>query len=147
MAKKNKRGNTATKKKKKLVIWGRPRAYEMVDDFEKACRKYFASMGFWQKPNITGLCLYLGISRETWHNYKEKRKDFFDTIRGAEMMIETAWVDRLGSSSSPIGAIFYLKNFKPKDWKDRAAGDSPENPVYTKQITGMKISKDKEAAK
>ena len=67
--------------------------------FDKKCKEYFLGLKWFQKPNITGLCMFLGISRETWHTYKENKKDFADTIRSAEYLIESIWVDRLGGSS------------------------------------------------
>lgn len=132
------------KKKKRVrggrIVWGRPTKYATAELFETACRKYFSSLKFWTGPSIAGLCVSIGLSRETWYDYKKKRKEFSDTIRTVEMTIEAWWVDRL-SKQGAVGAIFYLKNFKPDEYKDRVPGDSPKNPQWL-QITGMKITKE-----
>ena len=64
-------------------------------------------------PNKAGLCVYLGICKETYNDYKKK---FSDSIKGFESITENAWVQRLGGSS-PTGAIFYLKN--AFDYRDK----------------------------
>lgn len=93
-------------------------------------------------PNIAGLCVFLGISRDTWYDYAKKRKEFSDTIRNVEYLIESTWLDRLPKPGA-IGAIFYLKNYRPELYKDRLPGD-PENPFTGEmRITGMKIVKEK----
>ncbi len=46
-----------------------------------------------------------------------------------------------------IGAMFLLKNFRPTEYKDRTAGESEDMPLYTKQITGMVISRGDEPTK
>lgn len=130
------------KAKKRLkptkVMWGRPRAYDDAEEFDAACQKYFATLKF-NAPNIAGMCVAIGISRDTWENYRKNRKELFGTIKNAESLIEAWWVNRLKYPGA--GAIFYLKNFKPNDFKDRTPGDST-NPLVM-QITGMKISKEK----
>lgn len=140
MQRRSKAKKTSNSKRKTAIVLrvGRPNSYE-ADEFFEACKAYFKSLRFFNKPNIAGLCLFLGISRETWYDYRKKRKELSDTIRAVELAIETAWIDKLGSSYA-TGAIFYLKNFKPSLYKDTISGD-PENPL-TLQITGMKISKE-----
>lgn len=131
--KKSKKKSKATK-----VVWGRPMAYDDPKEFDKACQRYFATLKF-NAPNLAGLLLSLGIaSRQTWLNYK-KRKDFLDTISFVEFAIESYWTGRLKYPGA--GSIFYLKNFKPTEYKDRISGD-PEAPL-SMQITGMKITKEK----
>lgn len=115
--------------------------YEDNDEFRATCQAYFRSLRIWNKPSISGICLWLGITRETWYQYKKTRKDLRETVDAVELAIETAWIDKLGSSYA-AGAIFYLKNFRPDEWKDRSAGESPDNPIFTQQITGMIIGKD-----
>lgn len=116
-------------------------AYATSEEFMEACRGYFASLKKSDAPNISGLAVSIGISRFTWYEYKKAHKQFSNTINVVEKTIEQWWVNRL-AKSSPIGAIFYLKNFKPSDYKDRVSGD-PESPISV-QITGMRISKEAE---
>lgn len=132
---------TAKKKKKSKatkIMWGRPRSYETAEEFDKACQNYFANLKF-NAPNIAGLCVSIGVSRDTWYEYRKKRGEFSDTVRSVEGLIESWWVNRLKHPGA--GSIFYLKNFKPTEYKDRISGD-PEAPL-SMQITGMKITKEK----
>lgn len=119
---------------------GRPNSYDTAEEFHAACVGYFKALKRWNMPNISGLCVFLGISRETWYAYKKNRKEFSDTIRNSEYIIESTWLDRLPRPGA-IGAIFYLKNFRPDRYKDRISGD-PEAPL-TMQITGMRIVREK----
>lgn len=121
------------------MVWGRPRAFDDAEEFKALCQGYFASLKF-NAPNIAGLCVFLGISRETWYDYKKKRKEFSDTIKQTELCVESWWVNRLKSPGA--GAIFYLKNFRPKEFKDRTPGEEG-NPIFvTARITGMRIMKE-----
>lgn len=85
-------------------------------------------------PNKAGLCVALGISRDT---YSEYRKKFPDTIKRADQIIEDIWVQRLPQKNA-TGVIFYLK--AAMGWKDQQNVD-----ITTKgeklTITGMTISK------
>lgn len=126
------------KKKATKAVWGRPRAYDNPEVFDKTCQSYFKQLK-WEAPNLAGLLLHLGIaSRQTWLNYK-KRKEFLDTISFVEFAIESYWTGRLKYPGA--GAIFYLKNFKPDHYKDRISGD-PDEPLNVR-ITGMRIIREK----
>ena len=60
-----------------------------------------------QMPNKAGLCIWLNIHKDTYNDYK-KKDGFSAAIKGAEMWIENAWVQRLAGANA-TGAIFYLK--------------------------------------
>lgn len=127
-----------------LLPVGRPRAFDTAEEFKEHCIAYFKALKFWNMPSISGLCAFLNISRETFYDYgKTKGDDFKEVVRNVRYIIESAWVDRLPKPGA-IGAIFYLKNFDPANWKDRAAGESEDNPLYTKQITGIRVVKDRQ---
>jgi len=70
-------------------------------------------------PNKAGLCVWTHISRDT---YCEYRKKYPDTIKAIDDYIENAWVQRL-ATTSPTGAIFYLKNAFKEDYRDRIEQD------------------------
>jgi len=134
---------TTTTKEKKVkkpkVMWGRPRKYDDPEVFDAACQAYFAGLKT-NAPNIAGMCLSMGICRDTWQEYRARRKEFSATIRNAEQAIEAWWVNRLKYPGA--GSIFYLKNFKPDHYSDRLPGDD-KNPMKVEhRITGMRIIKE-----
>lgn len=108
--------------KKEKNKGGRPPKFKTVkelqnkfDDFSIKCDETR------QLPEKAGLCLFLGISRDTYSEYRKKRK-FSDTIKAIDLYIESNWVRRLGGNS-PTGAIFYLKNAFKEEYKDRHETD------------------------
>ncbi len=114
---------------------GRPAKYTSgellwlkANDFFELCDKTR------QLPEKAGLCLYLGISRDT---YSEYRKKFPDSIKAIDMYIESSWVRRLNGQAA-TGAIFYLKNAFRDEYKDRHETDITTDG---QPITGMKIIK------
>ncbi len=111
----------------------RPPKYSNSDTLEEKILVYFEKcIEKKEIPNKAGLCLFLGISRDT---YSEYRKKFPDTIKGADTSIENAWVQRL-AGNSPTGAIFYLKNAYKEHYKDRnetdltSGGDKLQTIIY-----------------
>ena len=88
---------------------GRNPKFEFADQLWSACIEYFE----WVEENplyedklvtfqgaathepvakmramtLAGLCLFLGISRETWNEWRSSRPDFSDTLREAEAVI------------------------------------------------------------
>lgn len=99
---------------------GRHAKYESAEAINKVTDKYFAlCKKEKEQPEKAGLCLALGISRDT---YSEYRKKYPDTIKAIDMYIESCWVKRL-NAQAPTGAIFYLKNAFKEDFKDRTESD------------------------
>lgn len=67
-------------------------------------------------PSITGLCLFLGISRETWRKYA-KRASMKQTCEKAKMRVEVYLQGKLLERDSQRGAQFALEhNF---GWRER----------------------------
>jgi len=95
---------------------GRPLKYD-AETFLELVAGYFATRGQIGAPTKAGLLLHLGISRETWREYKE-RDEFVDTIREAELKIEDAWNQRLLGPGA-TGPIFYLKNAFKDEYRDK----------------------------
>ncbi len=99
---------------------GRPPKYANSKELDKRIDEYFVDCKERaQIPNKAGICLFLGITKETYCQYREK---FADSIKAADFMIENAWVQRL-AGNSPTGAIFYLKNAFKNDYKEKTETD------------------------
>jgi hypothetical protein len=100
---------------------GRPPKYKTADDLIAIAHRYFDICDKnRQLPEKAGLCLYLGITRETYNQYR--KGNFSDAIKQFDLFIESNWVRRL-SSNAPTGAIFYLKNAFSADYRDRTETD------------------------
>lgn len=68
-----------------------------------------------RKPQVVGMCNWLGISRNTlntWKNGEYRSDTHSDAIKKAYGMLEEIWVDYMqnGKVSPPVG-IFLAKNF------------------------------------
>lgn len=66
-------------------------------------------------PSVLGLCLHLGISRESLLDY-EIREGFSDTVKSAKLKVEQYLADQLHRPTQVAGIIFNLKN--NFGWKD-----------------------------
>lgn len=94
----------------------RPPKYAKEEVLETAANAYFVSCEEKETlPEKAGLCLWLGISRDTYNEYKKNR--FPDALKAFELHIESSWIRRL-QSNSPTGAIFYLKNAFKEEYRD-----------------------------
>jgi hypothetical protein len=113
---------------------GRPKLYE-PNEFEEAVRDYFQNLDEGEIPNKAGLLLSIGLSRETWREYKQ-REEFVDTIRDAEATIEDAWVQRLNGSGA-TGPIFYLKNAFKENYRDSHDVTSDGKALPTPILNGI----------
>jgi len=68
-----------------------------------------------QNPSILGLCLHIGISRETLCRYEDK-EGYRDTVKEAKLKVEQYLADQLNRTTQVAGIIFNLKN--NFGWKD-----------------------------
>lgn len=68
-----------------------------------------------RRPQIVGLCNWLGITRETlstWKNGDVRSTTHTDIIKKAYTVMEEMWVDYMQNGKiSPPTAIFLAKNF------------------------------------
>lgn len=97
------------------VLQGRPPKYTDPLEFKRVADDYFNStVAAEDVPTINGLCLALGITRETLCQYGNK-PIFSDTVKQIKMRLEAWWEKRL-AGSTPTGTIFWLKN---QGWSDR----------------------------
>ncbi len=115
---------------------GQPPKYKSEKELQDKLLAYFLDCTEKKlMANKAGVCVFLGISRETYNVYKKK---YPDAIKGAEDVIEQAWVQRLAGPNA-TGAIFYLK--AAMGWKDQQHVDvTTAGKELT--ITGMTIAKD-----
>lgn len=77
-------------------------------------------------PGVAGLCLHLGISRDTWARYA-KKPAYRDVVETARFRIEDYWVSKLDSKNDR-GAKFALTNHFgwSGEWRDRQEGGVDE---------------------
>lgn len=107
---------------------GRPKAFNSVEEMQIKIDKYFKYCDskteilpdgkYKYKPyTISGLCLYLNITRETLNEYS-KTIEFSDTISKAKNKIEN-WLEEnsLAGITNPTVSMFNLKN--NFGWKDK----------------------------
>lgn len=96
---------------------GRPRKYQIPEDFDRKVEEYYAYCKEEKEPvTWTGLALYLGFSsRQSIDEYLHY-EGFSDSVKRAKALVEWHYEMRLVTSSTPTGAIFALKNF---GWSDR----------------------------
>lgn len=72
---------------------------------------------------IGGLCLYLGISLQTWHNWKSGREDLFDVIHDAEAAIREQKF--AGAAADLLNANIIARDLGLADRQDHTtAGES-----------------------
>ena len=103
---------------------GRPKVFETANDLQQECTEYFQ----WCIENkevitITGLCLYLNVSRTTLHRWEKKEIDkngqeFSSIITRAIAVVENAYEKKLDKFTFG-GAIFALKNINKEHWRDK----------------------------
>lgn len=108
----------APQEKKGVIKLGRPRIYETPEEMIEVIEDYLSTTQR-DKWLITGLCIHLGLVRDTLIEYG-KNPIFSDTVKRAKMMIESSYEEDL-KSHGRTGTIFALKNF---DWKDKSEIDA-----------------------
>ena len=78
----------------------------------------------WARDGLTDeqIADKLGISKDTFYKYKKKYPDFSDSLkRGKEIIdyeVENALLKN-ALNGNITAQIFWLKNRKPKQWKDK----------------------------
>ena len=90
---------------------GRPLAFSSVAELEEQIEKYYIRCQEKEKPlTMSGLALWIGISRQTLINYSYK-DEYFGTISIARDMVQADMEERaLGGDSNATMSIFSLKN-------------------------------------
>lgn len=84
-----------------------------------------------RKPQVVGMCNWLGISRNTlstWKNGEYRNGTHSDIIRKAYDMLEEIWIDYMQNGKiNPATGIFLAKNY----WNYKDVADvvvTPNNP-------------------
>lgn len=90
---------------------GRPPKFKDEMQLQSLIEAYLEHCYTKDKPlTMSGLALWLGISRQTLVNYSYKEQ-FFDTIKEARALVEADMEERmLGNKSNATASIFSLKN-------------------------------------
>ncbi len=107
-----------TKKEDGKNNTGRPKKFLYPKELEKKGMEYIEDCRTNKKPiTITGLCLWLGTTRDTLMDYQRK-EEFSDTIKRLKLYAENYAEEYLYNPNgrAVVGAIFALKNF---GWSDK----------------------------
>ena len=100
--------------------------FEYVEEENKK-RRLQRFTGEKLKPyTLSGICVFLGISRETWREYGHK-EEFAKAIKQAKTIVEN-YVEEglLNGSINAIGGIFNLKN--NFGWVDKIEVNTNNSP-------------------
>lgn len=112
---------------------GRPPCFSTPEELEEKCVEYFEHcIENEEKPNITGLTLYVGFSsRSSWDDYKEK-KEFSYIVKRAKLTVEHSY-ENSGTSFD----MFALKNMGWKD-KTEVQNTNVDVPLTSDEIESYK---------
>lgn len=91
--------------------------YETAEDLMKKVEEYFDKTPV-QDQTRAGLCVFLGITRSTFHNWYKgvtRGDDFRDVCEWANTRLENKYELDLNHKNNPTGPIFALKQY---GWKD-----------------------------
>lgn len=91
----------------------RQRIFKSPEELELKINAYFKGKEY-NELTITGLCLHLGINKDTFYEYA-KRPEFKPIIDMARLRVENSYEIALRKNGGAEN-IFALKNF---GWKDR----------------------------
>ena len=100
---------------------GRPRKYESAEELEAKINEYFDGREY-NEITITGLCLFLGINKDTFYEYA-KVPEYKYIIDVARLKVENSYEIALRKDGGTEN-IFALKNF---GWKDKQELDTADS--------------------
>ena len=94
-----------------------------------------------RRPQVVGLCNWLGINRDTlnqWKNGEYRSDTHTDIIKRAYNIIEEMWMDNMqNGKTNPAAGIFLAKNwFQYKDVADVVV--TPNNPYQASSDDELK---------
>lgn len=78
----------------------------------------------WARDGLTDeqIASNLGIGKNTFYEYKNKHQDFSDALKRGKEIVDYEVENALLKSAlegNTTAQIFWLKNRKPKQWKDK----------------------------
>ena len=114
---------------------GRPLKYNNEKELTQKINEYFAKTQE-EEITITGLCIYLGINKDTFYEYA-KREEYKDIINMARLIVENSYEISLRKNGR-TGDIFALKNF---GWIDK---QEIENTTSNRVTIVNSLPKDEE---
>lgn len=109
---------------------GRPLKIDSAEELEKLVNEYFEKTDE-IKITITGLCLYLGLTKETFYEYA-KREEYKDILNRARLMVENSYEMSLRENGR-TGDIFALKNF---GWRDKMEVENSNELTKLDELLG-----------
>lgn len=77
----------------------------------------------------------LGISKDTFYNYKKKHSDFSDSLKKGKEIIDYQVENALLKNAldgNVTAQIYWLNNRKPKQWKNKRKNTESNNEEITK---------------
>ena len=114
---------------------GRPTKYTSAEQLKKKINEYFEKVNE-KEITITGLCLYLGINKDTFYEYA-KREEFKEIINFARLIVENSYEMSLRRNGR-TGDIFALKNFGWRDQQEVKMTNEIENLSTLADMLGFK---------
>jgi hypothetical protein len=100
----------------KKIRLGRPKSYSSVAELTDAIEKYLNETDL-ADYTISGLCIALGVTRETLNQWSKPSHSFSDYIRSAKMHVQLSYELLLKNKGNSTGAIFFLTNIDRDNWK------------------------------
>lgn len=86
----------------------------------------------WARDGLTDeqIANNLGISKDTFYQYKKKYPDFSDSLKKGKEYVDYEVENALlksALSGNTTAQIYWLNNRKPKQWKNRRSEEESEN--------------------
>lgn len=92
---------------------GRPLKIQSKEELTNKINEYFSNIDE-ERITISGLCLYLGINKDTFYEYA-KKNEYKEIIDQARLIVENSYEISLRENGRTAD-IFALKNF---GWSDK----------------------------
>lgn len=130
--------------------FGRPKQYPTAFELHNECVSYFDwCVEAKEVITITGLCIYLEISRTTLMRWKNgdidnETDNFSNVITRAIAIVENAYEKKLDTFTFG-GAIFALKNINKEYWKDKIEAEVNQTNTNVTAAFGSSVQSPSES--
>ncbi len=131
--------------------YGRPKQYPTALELHNECVAFFDwCVEAKEVITITGLCIYLEISRTTLMRWKNgdidnETDNFSNVITRAIAIVENAYEKKLDTFTFG-GAIFALKNINKEYWKDKIEAEVNQTNTNVTAAFGSSVQSPSESA-